>query len=163
MEDKDEEEFDFLLRDKLKENQCLNGFKRHPKHYIIMDMITYCSLGNHDTGLRSVRWTDRALWYILDPYQDSGISKRIAHSFVFEFWRYAFIRTRFAITSNQIITAQDRNRFYKRLRDIANWADNWTGTNAGMLAVVRNKTKTYKTRAELWNKHIIKHFPVNKE
>ena len=162
MEDKDEE-FDFPLRDKLKENQCHHGFKKHPKHYVIMDMITYCSLGNKDTGLRSVRWTDRVLFYIRHPFQDLGVSESVAHSFIFEFWRYAFIRTRFAISSNHEITDQERNRFYKRLIDIANWADTWTGTYAGMLAVVRNKTKTYKTRAELWNKHIIKHFPVNKE
>ena len=157
MEDKDHE-FDFLLRDKLKDNQCCVGFKKHPKHYVIMDMITYCSLGNLDTGLHSVRWTDRVLWYF-----GGTVSTKVCHNFIFEFWRYCFIRTRFALMSSHEISAQDRNRFYKRLRDIATWADTWTGTQAGMLAVIRTKTKTYKTRAEQWNKHIIKHFPVTKE
>ena len=162
MEDKDNE-FDFLLRDKLKDMQCRAGFKKHPKHYLIMDMITYCSLGNLDTGLLSVRWTDRVLWYMFSVNNFPGLSKSHFHSFIFEFWRYAFIRTRFAIMSNHEITPVERNRFYKRLRDIANWADTWTGTPAEMLAVIRNKTKTYKTRAEQWNMHIIKHFSVNKE
>ena len=156
--DAKDHEFDFLLRNKLKDNQCCVGFKKHPKHYVIMDMITYCSLGNLDTGLNSVRWTDRVLWYF-----GGTVSKKVCHAFIFEFWRYCFIRTRFAFISSQEIPAQDRNRFYKRLRDIASWADTWTGTQAGMLAVIRNKTKTYKTRAEQWNKHIIKHFPVSKE
>lgn len=162
--DAKDHEFDFLLRDKLKDDQCCVGFKKHPKHYVIMDMITYCSLGNLETGLHSVRWTDRVLWYILDNgISPSFSSKKVCHSFIFEFWRYCFIRTRFALMSSHEISDQDRNRFYKRLRDVANWADTWTGTQAGMLAVIRNKTKTYKTRAEQWNKHIIKHFPVTKE
>ena len=154
--------FDYILRDKLrqhcKENHIYLNIGIFPanqkyqgsRHDLVLDMITYSSMGNWDQAVKSVQESFKFLRtynrFVLDC---SGFL------LMFEVWKNCFIRAKYSLEHNRF--KPSLNNRYRIPKSFTYRVKTFTGSPQELSAYIGNKVKLWRRDSQRVHNFMMKH------
>ena len=158
MSENEDKEFSFYLRDKLTkycdDGNILLSLSKPRNHRMILDMIVFCSMGEEEQGLESIKET----YNFLLAYQRHlfwgtwGVNR--ADELMWEFWKSSFIRVKMALDTgnqDQIKACKDYARYPKAY---ASHLQNFVGSKAQLVNYLEDQTRVWISDSQSVNNYL---------
>ena len=140
--------FDYVLRDKLKKhcmekNLYLHCSGMNSKHDLIIDLITYSSMGDLNQALRSAEETNKFLNTMPQFVNIWGLNQRKSRMML-EVWRNCFIRIKLALEHTGL--SQANYNLHTIPQSFARRIKNFVGSPEDLILFMDDKTFEWETK-----------------
>ena len=146
----EDKEFSFYLRDKLTkycdDGNILLSLSKPRDHKMIIDMIVYCSMGDEEQGLESIKETYNFLLAYQRHVFWGGYVRNRADELMWEFWKSSFIRVKMGLdTGNQMSTCKDYARYPKAY---AAHVQNFVGSKTQLVNYLEDQARVWASDSQ---------------
>ena len=141
--------FDYVLRDKLKKHCMENNLYLHcsgmnSKHDLIIDLITYSSMGDLNQALKSAEETNKFLNTMPQIVNIWGLNQRKSRMML-EVWRNCFIRIKLALEHTGL--SQANYNLHTIPQSFARRIKNFVGSPEDLILFMDDKTFEWETNS----------------